>query len=629
MQENLYLIYSLIGYPLLGFGLIEAWLGVLLLRSRKKQTRIVKSAAVLALSSSLFCLSTAIAYILASWQISSLAYELAYRSTWSGWFVTVASLQLAFYIDQPENRFARWAGFVLWPFWIASYILVLTTDIFGTHATSLIPCVAETSPLEMPARILGAATIFVAMTKCAVTLIKARGFKRLQFTFFITGLLLFGIIGLLIASGFQLMGITSFDPALASFGSVPWVVLTFYAITRYRLFDIKTAIMHAVFILSAIAAAATIQLGIYMLLRIVLIRELAMVVSFMVLSLGFVMIPQVSAETKKLLGFISSRHQSYHLLLTETAHAIISMLDLKELMAYLAGSVSRYLEVEQVTLLLPDNAGNLQIYYTLGPQLPAEKLPAVKILGRRLEKAKSAVELIEEKTQLSAHESTLLEKEISALGLQLAVPILYQKRIKGVLTLGEKAGGRAFVKQDFDTLEALAGQAAVAFENARLYQMAIRDRMTGLYHQTYFKDRLAEEISRSRRYNLDLTLIMIDIDYFKQFNDTYGHLAGDKVIRAVAGTIAEHARKSDFAARYGGEEFAVILSGTTLESGRRFAERLRRIIAKRPVDRYRITVSIGVSSWQESDSSPEAFIQKSDQALYLAKQQGRNRVCWR
>ncbi|MFO7838222.1 MAG: hypothetical protein R6X08_01830 [Desulfosalsimonadaceae bacterium] len=135
----------------------------------------------------------------------------------------MASLKLVFYMDNPESCFAKWAGAMLWLFWIISYALVLTTDAFGAHATELIPCVAETSALEMPARMLGGATIVLAMGKCAATLFRARGFKRLQISFFLAGLLLFGATGLLIAASFQLMGITSFDPALASFGSVPWV----------------------------------------------------------------------------------------------------------------------------------------------------------------------------------------------------------------------------------------------------------------------------------------------------------------------------------------------------------------------------------------------------------------------
>ncbi|MFO7838221.1 MAG: sensor domain-containing diguanylate cyclase [Desulfosalsimonadaceae bacterium] len=403
-------------------------------------------------------------------------------------------------------------------------------------------------------------------------------------------------------------------------------MLTFYAITKYRLFDIKTAIMQAVFIVSAIAAAALVQLGLYMAARMVLAPEWALVLSFIVLALGLIMVPQVSTGTEKFLDFVSPRHGSYHRLLTETAQAIISILDLQELMSYLARSVSQYLQVEQVALLLPDDGGSLALHYSIAPISAKEEIPPVTVLGKRLEKAKSAMELNAEKHRLPAGEAQLLEREIRSLRMQLAVPILYRDNVKGILILGEKADGSAFVKQDYETLEALAGQAAVAFENARLYQLAIRDGMTGLYHHSHFRDRLAEEISRSRRYNLDLALILMDIDHFKQFNDRYGHLAGDRVIREVAKMIAGQARESDLAARYDGEEFAILLPETGLKAGCRYAERLRRIVAGRPLAGHRVTISLGVSTWRDSDGSPEALIQKADQALYEAKQQGRNRV---
>ncbi|MFP4532829.1 MAG: GGDEF domain-containing protein [Desulfobacterales bacterium] len=137
---------------------------------------------------------------------------------------------------------------------------------------------------------------------------------------------------------------------------------------------------------------------------------------------------------------------------------------------------------------------------------------------------------------------------------------------------------------------------------------------------------MAEEISRSRRYQLDLTLIMIDIDFFKHFNDQYGHLAGDQVLKRVAGIIADQARKSDIAASYGGEEFAVILPETSPAAGRQFAERLRKTIETTSLDGYAVTISLGVSARRPQDASPEAFIQRADQALYRAKQLGRNRV---
>jgi len=228
---------------------------------------------------------------------------------------------------------------------------------------------------------------------------------------------------------------------------------------------------------------------------------------------------------------------------------------------------------------------------------------------------------------MSSEQFRAIEKEFNALECQMAIPILFRDRLIGILAVGEKIHGNAFLKPDFDALETLAGQAAVALENAHLYELATRDSMTGLYHHAYFRDRLTEEISRCQRYNCDLTLILIDIDFFKQFNDTHGHLLGDEIIKAVAKTIAGQARESDIVARYGGEEFAVILPETDPASARRFAQRLRKTIEDTTVSGHRITVSLGISALHEKDRSVEALIEKTDQALYTAKQQGRNRVC--
>ncbi|MGM0451997.1 MAG: diguanylate cyclase [Thermodesulfobacteriota bacterium] len=626
MENNLQLLYSIIGYPLLCFGVLEAWLGSLLLRRPAKRTNLHVSAATMAFSSALFCLSTGLAYALASWEISGLIYQLAYRSTWSGWFVAVASLQLVFYIDDPESRAAKWAGWILWPPWIISYIVVLTTDFFGAHATSLIPCVAETSPMEIPARIAGGAIIGLALIKCTLTLLHSSGFKRLRLSFFLTGLLLFGLTGFFIAAGFQLMGISAFDPALASFGSIPWVLFTFYAITKYRLFDIKTAFLRILAILTIIAAAAMLHLGFYTLLTSVIPHGWALVVSFTALAVLFVMILPVPAPLERLLTFVSSG-KDYHRLLTETARAMISILDLQELLAYLASSVNKYLRAAPVVLLLPDANRTWRLYHGLGLHRRQQDFPIIRFLADRLEQTRSAVFPMAEKDYMPPEQFRAMEKELNALECHMAVPIQYRNRLTGILALGEKSHGKAFTKQDIDALETLAGQAAVALENAYLYDLATRDSMTGLYHHAHFRDRLAEEINRCRRYNSDLTLIFIDIDFFKQFNDTHGHLLGDEIIKAVAKTIAAQVRKSDIVARYGGEEFAVILPETDPAAGLRFAQRLRKTIEDTPVAGHRVTVSLGISALHEKDRSVEALIEKTDHAMYSAKQQGRNRVC--
>ena len=174
-------------------------------------------------------------------------------------------------------------------------------------------------------------------------------------------------------------------------------------------------------------------------------------------------------------------------------------------------------------------------------------------------------------------------------------------------------------------------QFALAEKNKRLAKIANRDALTGLFNRLYFEDTLAQKILEAKRYGTPLSLAMLDIDHFKRFNDEYGHLAGDMVLRELARTIAENSRAADIATRYGGEEFALILGGTPKAEAFIAAERVREL-AERHVIRYkkedlRLTVSLGVATYNPGrHDSQEAFIDEADAALYQAKGNGRNRV---
>lgn len=174
---------------------------------------------------------------------------------------------------------------------------------------------------------------------------------------------------------------------------------------------------------------------------------------------------------------------------------------------------------------------------------------------------------------------------------------------------------------------------------------AVHDGLTGLYTQKYFKESLEKEIERARRYNYPLSLIMCDIDHFKEFNDSYGHIAGDKAIRGVAGIIKNNVRSSDIVARYGGEEFAVLLLETGETAALTIAKRLKSLTAqavdiavrikekvqKTPIAvenaQKEITLSIGISTYTGNpDFKAEYFISEADRALYESKTSGRNLI---
>ena len=170
----------------------------------------------------------------------------------------------------------------------------------------------------------------------------------------------------------------------------------------------------------------------------------------------------------------------------------------------------------------------------------------------------------------------------------------------------------------------------LASATTRLRDLALTDSLTQLANRRHFNMRLEEEFARARRYQQPLSIVMLDIDHFKQINDQYGHSAGDQALRILADSCRVTLRETDFLARTGGEEFIILMPNTMLEEAATSAERLRQHIATKsvPADTgiFQITVSLGITSLNPEDSSPEKLLKRVDEALYHAKGAGRNRV---
>ena len=163
------------------------------------------------------------------------------------------------------------------------------------------------------------------------------------------------------------------------------------------------------------------------------------------------------------------------------------------------------------------------------------------------------------------------------------------------------------------------------------YKLATIDGLTELYNHRYFQDTLKQQIEISRRYNQPVSLIICDIDFFKKFNDTYGHQAGDAVLRQVAQTLKKNSRTTDFVCRYGGEEMSIILPNTKAEEALMLANRICSAVSEKPfhltpVDTADVTISLGVATFPDNAQTPQDLIEWADKGLYYAKEHGRNQV---
>jgi diguanylate cyclase (GGDEF)-like protein len=162
--------------------------------------------------------------------------------------------------------------------------------------------------------------------------------------------------------------------------------------------------------------------------------------------------------------------------------------------------------------------------------------------------------------------------------------------------------------------------------NARLTELVTADHLTGLKNRQHFDDVFREGFSLSTRHGLALSVVLLDLDGFKSYNDTFGHPAGDEVLCAVAAVLRKSTREHDVAARYGGEEFGVLLVGADVETATRFTERLRVSIERHPWPLRRVTASLGIATRIECTRDTTQMVHEADQALYHSKGRGRNRV---
>lgn len=279
-------------------------------------------------------------------------------------------------------------------------------------------------------------------------------------------------------------------------------------------------------------------------------------------------------------------------------------------------------------LLLTEDEDELQpkVYSGLeGPKLRPVKTTSETFLGEALKQGKVLSAAAGDQQYAS-----LLPADLD-LQVAMAVPLIQNRRKIGAVFLANPHHQRPFSKEEQTLASTLASSASVTIENTRLYNMAIYDGLTSLHDRRYFDIWLKKEFDRTKRYKGRLSLVLLDVDHFKQVNDVYGHTCGDLVLRTLAALIRDSIRTVDLGARYGGEEFAVILPETEEDGAMLFAERLRGRVEQTPIrweaSCFPVTISCGVATLDlENTHDVVQFINDADKALYFSKESGRNRV---
>jgi diguanylate cyclase (GGDEF)-like protein len=212
---------------------------------------------------------------------------------------------------------------------------------------------------------------------------------------------------------------------------------------------------------------------------------------------------------------------------------------------------------------------------------------------------------------------------------EIVIPILGPFGLYGIILVGSKTFDSEYAKEELFFIEQLMSFVSQAIKNHLHYEHSLRDVKTGLYNHGFFMTRLKEEIARMKRSGSVSSIIVMDVDRFKNFNDTYGHLAGDQVLEKLALVIKQNVRDEDIPSRFGGEEFTVLLPHTPIATAWAVAERLRTSIEAMRVSWEvplpQVTISSGIHAFDGRDNFESSdILRRADEALYVSKAKGRN-----
>jgi len=356
-----------------------------------------------------------------------------------------------------------------------------------------------------------------------------------------------------------------------------------------------------------------------------------------------------AAEAAARIAALENLVAQYRVLL-ETSAAITASTDLVETLELITRLITERLDVAWCDLYDYEAAGDEFVVIAFY-QLPELEIDSSEWLGTRYDSSNwsDLDACVRERrpsiwyrddSQLAADERANMDDwgELS----NMSLPLVYRNSVIGLIDVGESREMRRWTEDDKRLLQAIADQAAIAIVNARAYtrlaEQAVTDGLTGLFNHRHFKEHLRQEVATARRYGQELSLVMIDVDDFKAFNDRFGHPQGDRMLLELAAILRHGTRNDvDILARYGGDEFIVILPQTKADgpapaAARNVAERIAAAVRGHGFEGANglrdvaMTVSIGVAGLGLGGYTHEELLSSADKALYLAKHQGKDRV---
>ena len=327
------------------------------------------------------------------------------------------------------------------------------------------------------------------------------------------------------------------------------------------------------------------------------------------------------------------KYQAHLEMIYENSRVLASILDSDSIIAEVMHLMGKVLHYESYAVIFSDNKGNFLFRARYENKKNSLHLKQIdKEYAELFDKACRQNNPFVIKDVSNRDDYLPMTKNTRSV---MIVPMVAHKRVRGLLVAESSTVGY-YKERDLQLLSAVSRSAALAFENSELHKkmeaMTVKDELTGAFNYRYFVQKLEEEKRRASRYQLPLSLIMVDIDWFKKLNDTYGHESGNIVLKELSRIIKKSIRDVDIFARYGGEEFAVILPQTPQYDANIIGERIRTNVERHTFmiekgEKVNLTVSVGLSSYPENGYSQEELVSLADKALYKAKGEGRNLVC--